>query len=80
MFSYEQRLEMVTLAAWERWTKNGLNMDSDEREQTMKSARDAATNCYVADITEDAWQAATLHRLGAAPLLWIEPPRAVGTP
>jgi hypothetical protein len=62
--TYEQRLDAVTTAAWETWTKNGLGLDDDEREQTGKSVRDAAANEYVDDISDKDWLDRTLARVG----------------
>jgi hypothetical protein len=63
MNDYETRLDMVVTAAWETWTKNGLNMDYDMRAQTAKTVRDAAANAYVEDYTAVEWRDATLARL-----------------
>ncbi len=53
----------VTTAAWEAWTKNGLRMDDDMREQTAKLASDTANNVWQDGMTVDAWLAATLRAL-----------------
>jgi hypothetical protein len=63
MYDYETRHNAVAVAAWETWTNNGLDLDLDEREQTTKSARDAATNTYVEGIDDTAWWKATVARL-----------------
>lgn len=63
MSSWEDRLGTVTIHVWERWTKNGLNLDQDEREQTLKSVRDAATNVYVEHMDDLEWYDAALARL-----------------
>jgi hypothetical protein len=63
MSSWEDRLETVTMHVWERWTKNGLNLDQDEREQTLKSVGDAATNAYAEHMGDLEWYDATLARL-----------------
>jgi hypothetical protein len=55
----------VTTAAWEAWTKNGLGMDDDMREQTAKHASDTANNAWQDGMTVDAWLAATLSALSA---------------
>jgi hypothetical protein len=54
----------VTTAAWEAWTKNGLRMDEDMREQTAKHVCDTANNVWQDGMTVDAWLAATLSALG----------------
>lgn len=66
MLTYEQRHDMIVTHAWERWTKNGLGLDDDMREQTTKSVHDAATNVYTDDMTDVEWLDATLARLGSA--------------
>lgn len=63
-FDYETAHGAVTTAVWEVWTKNGRNMDQDEREETGKSANDAVTNSYIDGISLKDWQAAALKRLG----------------
>jgi len=60
---YEARLDMIVMHAWETWTKNGLHMDRDMREETSKTVRDAATNVYTDEMTDAEWLAATLKRL-----------------
>jgi hypothetical protein len=62
---YETRLDMIVTHGWETWTKNGLNLDPDMREETSKTVRDAAANTYFDGITDTDWLAATLKRLGA---------------
>ena len=57
---YETSYDAIVLAAWERWTKNGLNLDDDDREQTLQSVRDAATSTWTDDKTEAMWLKATL--------------------
>ena len=57
---YETSFDAIVLAVWERWTKNGLNLDDDDREQTLQSVRDAATNTWTEDTTEAMWLKATL--------------------
>ena len=61
--TWEQRLDNVVSHAWEAWTSNGLHMDEDEREQAVKSCRDAATNTYVEGLNDGDWLAATVRRL-----------------
>ena len=62
--TYETDVSAVACAAWETWTKNGLNLDADEREQTNHSALDAANNAYHANISQEQWLAQTLKLLG----------------
>ena len=61
--SWDARFEAVVLAVWERWTLNGARMDLEEREETLKTVRDAATNSYVDRMDDGDWQAATLALL-----------------
>jgi hypothetical protein len=64
MMSYEQRRDMIVVHAWERWTKNGLGLDAEDRRETEKSVQDAVNNSYLDDITDTEWLAATLKLLG----------------
>jgi hypothetical protein len=63
MIDWEARFDAVVLAVWETWTCNGARMDAEEREETLKTVRDAATNSYVERIDDGEWQAATLALL-----------------
>lgn len=56
--------ESVALAAWEKWTQNGLDLDEDTRMQTEKHAADMANNAWQDGMDEAAWLAATLAALG----------------
>ena len=64
LMTYEQRRDTIVTHAWEKWTKNGLNLDDEDRCQTEKSVQDAVNNAYVDDITDKEWLAATLSLLG----------------
>jgi len=64
--SYENRRDMIVTHAWVRWTKNGLGLDAEDREQTTKTVQDAANNTYTDDISDSAWLHATLMKLRAA--------------
>lgn len=64
MDAYEAQRDRVVMAAWERWTKNGLGLDTEGVEQTTKSVRDAAANTWQDGMRDDEWLAATLARLG----------------
>ena len=63
MDEYETLRDQVVLSAWERWTKNGLGLDFDDREQTLKSVRDAAANTYQEGFSATEWIIAILSRL-----------------
>ncbi len=65
MLTYEQRRDMIATHAWETWTKNGLGLDDDMREQTAKTVQGAVNNVWVDDISDEDWFASTLKRLGA---------------
>jgi hypothetical protein len=65
MLTYEQRRDMIAAHAWEAWTKNGLGLDDDMREQTAKTVQGAVNNVWVDDISDEDWFASTLKRLGA---------------
>lgn len=62
--TYETRRDMIVTHAWEIWTKNGLRLDNEQREETLKTVQDAANNTYVDGITDQDWLTATLARLG----------------
>ena len=64
MLTWETRYDAVCTAAWERWTLNGLRMDDDLREQTLKWVRDAATNAYCENMDDSRWFKATMAALG----------------
>jgi hypothetical protein len=63
--SYETRLDMIVMHAWETWTKNGLGMDKDQWTETTKTVQDKANNAYHDGITDTAWLAETLKSLNA---------------
>ena len=65
MLSHERRHNMVAVHAWETWTKNGIGLDEDMREQTAKTVRDAVNNTWVDGISDGDWLAATLKYLRA---------------
>lgn len=60
---YETRRDTIVTHAWETWTKNGLGLDDEGREQTTKTVQDAANNAYFENIGDIDWLAATLARL-----------------
>ncbi len=62
--SYETRRDMIVTHAWEKWTKNGLGLDDEAREETAKTVRDAANNTYTDELDDIEWLTATLARLG----------------
>ena len=66
VYEYEKRRDTIVTHAWERWTKNGLNLDTEDRDQTTKTVQDAANNAYVPGMNDSAWLHATLARLRAA--------------
>jgi hypothetical protein len=63
--TYETRLDMIVTNAWETWTRNGLGLDSEAREETAKTVQDAANNTYHEGISDSDWLSVTLKRLGA---------------
>ena len=63
--NYETRFDMIVTHAWETWTKNGLGLDYDERNQTTKTVQDMVNNEYRDDISDSDWLRAVLLRLGA---------------
>ena len=63
MMEPEQRLEMIVVAAWETWTKNGLNLDDDLQIETTKTVQDAAADEYYVGINDADWLTGTLRRL-----------------
>ena len=64
MSAWENRFDAVTTHAWEAWTKNGLGLDHDERENALKSVRDAANNAWIDGMTDREWLEVTLESLG----------------
>jgi hypothetical protein len=62
---YETRRDAIVVAAWETWTKNGLDLDDDMKVQTEKSVQDAVNNAYIEGISDKDWLAATLRDLPA---------------
>lgn len=67
MYDYETRRDTIVTHAWEIWTKNGLGLDAEDREETSKTVKDAANNAYVDDMTDAQWLDATLARLAVRP-------------
>jgi hypothetical protein len=65
MPTWTDRYDTIVAHAWEAWTGNGRGLDADDREQTAKSVRDAATNAWTEGMDDMAWLRATLARLGA---------------
>jgi hypothetical protein len=63
---WEADYDCVCLHAWERWTQNGLGLDTDDCDLTMKSVQNAATNAWQDGMNTSAWLHATLQALGAA--------------
>lgn len=65
MSNWENRLNTVTVHAWERWTQNGLGIDHDTQAQaqTLKTVSDAANDAWIDGMTNSEWLAATLQRL-----------------
>jgi hypothetical protein len=63
LMPFEDQLNTITVHAWEQWTNNGGGLDDEDREQTTKSARDAAANTYTDGIDEIEWLNATVKRL-----------------
>jgi hypothetical protein len=64
MLTYEQRCDMITMHAWETWTKNGNGMDDDMRRETERTVQDAVNNTYCDGIADTEWLATTLRKLG----------------
>jgi hypothetical protein len=63
MLDYETRRDMVVTHAWEIWTKNGLGLDHEDREETTKTVQDAVNNTYTDEISDSDWLAAAVKRL-----------------
>ena len=60
MYGFETACETVSVDAWETRTGNGRGLDSDAREQTGKSALDAANDAYQEGASDETWLAATV--------------------
>jgi hypothetical protein len=65
MIDYDTTAGQIQIAAWEVWTRNGLGLDAEQVEETLKSALDATHGAYIDGISVRDWLAATLERLGA---------------
>lgn len=63
---WENNFDSVACHVWETWTKNGLGLDQEEREQTIKSVQDAVNNEWVENISQENWYHAALARLTQA--------------
>jgi hypothetical protein len=61
--NWDLRFDAVAQAAWETWTKIGLNMNRNARDETMRTVYDAATNVWIDGMSDAQWVAATLKRL-----------------
>lgn len=61
--SFEDRMNIIAVRAWEKWTKNGLNMDEDTQLQSMKHAKDVANNVFQEEMDDLDWLTATQNRL-----------------
>ena len=60
---FETRLNRIADLAWTEWQGNDVGMDSETRDQTIKTARDAANNEFQDEMTDGEWLRATLRRL-----------------
>jgi hypothetical protein len=59
-----ERRDIIVVFAWQVWTKNGLDLDADQRRETVKVVQDAAQNTYFDGISTPEWLTATLAQLG----------------
>jgi hypothetical protein len=59
-----ERRDIIVAFAWQVWTKNGLDLDADQRRETVKVVQDAAHNTYFDGIRTPEWLTATLAQLG----------------
>jgi hypothetical protein len=53
--SFEDQVNTIAIHAWEQWTKNGLGLDEDTSNQTMKTVNDIVNNEWVEGISEVEW-------------------------
>jgi len=63
---WENNFDTVVTHVWETWTKNGLGLDDDELEQTIKTVQDAVNNEWLENISQENWYRAALARLTQA--------------
>ena len=63
MFDYGTTAGRVQTAAWATWPKQGLGVDRDEIDETLKTGLDATHGAYTDGIGAAAWPATTLERL-----------------
>lgn len=61
---FGRHYDAAVIAVFKAWTKNGLGLDFEEREQHIKSAQDALANSYTDGITLADWKTEALKRLG----------------
>ena len=61
--TYEIRRDTIVMHAWETWTRNGLTINPDHDEETIKTVQDAVNNTFTDDISDLEWLAATLQKL-----------------
>lgn len=61
------RVDKIVTHAWETWTKNGLNLDADMREETAKTVKDAVNNTWHLGISDLDWLTDTMKRLNGQP-------------
>ena len=62
---WENRFDAIVVHAWEAWTKNGLGLDQDDIEQTVKTVQDAANNAWLDGMTDCQWLTETMRQLEA---------------
>jgi len=66
MTNWEARYDVIVAQVWHTWTDNGRDLDDDTLAQTIKTARDAVNNVWRDGMSDAAWYAAALQRLGVA--------------
>jgi hypothetical protein len=69
--SYEKRSLKIICYAWEQWTQNGLGLDTEDLDETVKTVRDAVNNTYNDDIDDVEWLHRSVGRLRGMALYHI---------
>jgi hypothetical protein len=66
MLDWENRFDVIVAQVCHAWVTNGRDLDDDTLAQTIKTARDAVNNVWCDGMSDAAWRAAALQRLGVA--------------
>jgi hypothetical protein len=83
--THAQRIDMITMHAWEAWTQNGLYLDEEEKYQIERVVRDVVKSIYYDGIDDLKWLDMTVRRLrsgghSTVPILWLSEDRGIYIP